>query len=84
MLVQVFSTALGNALSGRPLAGALLWMLAAATYPDYDGYTCRLPGTEEPQQPCPCDDSAAVALVLRCAARMQGLNSGGQAAMASL
>ncbi len=76
---------LGNALCGRPLAGVCMWMLAAGTYPDYDGYTCRLPGTEVPQQPGQVDDSAAVALVQHFAERMQAcLNEGCPAALASL
>ena len=59
-------------------------MLAATSYPDYDGYTCRLPGTEEAQEQGPCDDRAAVGLVLHYAERMQSLNSGCPAAMAAL
>ena len=54
-------TVLGNALCGRPLAGVLLWMVAAGTYPDYDSYTCRIPGTEESCGP-PTEDWEAVRL----------------------
>ena len=70
----MYATALGNALCGRPLAGVSLWMVAAGSYPDYDGYTCRIPGTEE-AKPGTCDDSTAVALVLRSAQRMASLKS---------
>jgi hypothetical protein len=69
----VYTTVLGNALSGRALTGVMLWMVAAGTYPDYDGFTCRIPGTEEPQ--APCDDGPAIEQVLRCAQRMQALNN---------
>ena len=66
-------TALGNALCGRPLAGMLLWMVAAGSYPDYDSYTCRIPGTEEP---CgsPEEDRAAVQIMLCVAQRFLALN----------
>lgn len=69
----MYDTALGNAVCGRPLAGVALWMVAAGSYPDYDGYTCRIPGTEE-AKPSGCDDSAAVTLVLQSAQRMASLN----------
>lgn len=69
----MYRTAIGNALCGRPLGGVALWMVAAGSYPDYDGYTCRLPGTEEHQPDSP-DDRAAVSLVLQYAESMLSLN----------
>ena len=69
---QVYGTVLGNALCGRGMVGVVLWMLAARSYPDYDQYTCRLPGTNAPS--APCDDRAAVAAVLRFSRRMNTLN----------
>lgn len=68
----MYTTVLGNALSGRGMAGVVLWMVAARTYPDYDSFTCRLPGTEDPA--ASCDDRAAVAEVLRFTQSMLELN----------
>ena len=48
-------------------------MVAASSYPDYDGYTCRIPGTEEPCGP-PKEDRDAVQLVLHIAERFLALN----------
>ncbi len=72
---QVYNTVLGNALCGRGMAGVVLWMVAARTYPDYDQFTCRLPGTDDPSS-AP-DDSAAVAAVLSFAQRINALNNDG-------
>ena len=75
---QVYSTVLGNAMCGRGMAGVVLWMVAARTYPDYDQFTCRLPGTDDPS--CAPDDSAAVAAVaavLSFAQRINALNYDG-------
>ncbi|BDA41511.1 Mannan endo-1,4-beta-mannosidase 5 [Coccomyxa sp. Obi] len=72
---KVYSTVLGNALCGRGMAGVVLWMVAARTYPDYDQFTCRLPGTDDPS--CAPDDSAAVAAVLSFAQRIDALNNDG-------
>ena len=58
-------------------------MVAAGSYPDSDAFTCRVPGTEE-AEPGGCDDSAAVALVLRAAQRMASLNGGCPAGAARL
>ena len=69
---QVYSTVLGNALCGRGMAGVVLWMVAARSYPDYDQYTCRLPGTDDPS--ASCDDRAAVAAVMRFTERINALN----------
>lgn len=64
------------------MAGVALWMVAAGTYPDYDGFTCRIPGTEEP---ClPCDDKAAVRLVLSHTQRILALNDSCAAPLAAL
>ncbi len=71
---QVYSTVLGNALCGRRIAGVILWMVAARSYPDYDQYTCRLPGTDDPSSG---DDSAAIACVLRYSQRNLALNDEG-------
>ena len=70
---QVGDTVFGNALCGRPLAGVLLWMVAAGSYPDYDSYTCRIPGTEEPCGP-PQEDRDSVQIVLHTAERFLALN----------
>lgn len=69
----MYDTAFGNTLCGRPLGGILLWMIAAGTYPDYDSFTCRIPGTEEPCGPQTAD-KAAVNLVLDFAQRFLALN----------
>ena len=70
---QVYDTAFGNALCGRPLGGILQWMVASGTYPDYDEFTCRIPGTEDPCG-CPGADKAAVHTMLRFAQRFAALN----------
>ena len=79
----MYATAFGNALSGRPLAGFLQWMVAAGSYPDYDSFTCRIPGTEDP---CGSQeaDKAAIQLVLDFAQRMLALNCGPGFPLASL
>ena len=69
----MYDTAFGNALCGRPLGGILQWMVAAGTYPDYDEFTCRIPGTEE-SCGCPGADKAAVHTILRFAQRFAALN----------
>ncbi|CAL5222551.1 g4932 [Coccomyxa viridis] len=70
---KVYDTAFGNALCGRPLGGILQWMVASGTYPDYDEFTCRIPGTEDPCG-CPGADKAAVHTMLRFAQRFAALN----------
>ena len=79
----MYDTAFGNALCGRPLGGILQWMVAAGTYPDYDHFTCRIPGTEEP---CgsPGADKAAVHVLLRFAQRFLALNRDRTIPVASL
>ena len=80
---QVGNTAFGNALCGRPLAGILLWMVAAGSYPDYDSYTCRIPGTGEPGGPRR-EDRDAVQLVLHIAERFLALNENSTPPLAAL
>ena len=48
-------------------------MVAAGSYPDYDSYTCRIPGTEEPCS-SPKEDKDAVQLILHIAERLLALN----------
>ena len=36
---QVFGEVLGACMGGKALAGSCLWMTAAISYPDYDGFT---------------------------------------------
>lgn len=58
-------------------------MVAAGSYPDYDNYTCRIPGTEDPCGPRGSDKDA-VHLVLQFAKRFLALNTDPGIPIASL
>lgn len=71
MTPQVLSTVGEHAAAGRCLGGALLWMAAANSYPDYDGTTVYL----APAAPPPASDAAVLDTLRRHAADMAGLPS---------
>jgi hypothetical protein len=71
MTPQVLGTVGEHAAAGRCLGGALLWMAAANSYPDYDGTTIYL----APAAPPPASDAAVLDTLRRHAADMAGLPS---------
>lgn len=71
MTPQVLGTVGEHAAAGRCLGGALLWMAAANSYPDYDGTTVYL----APAAPPAASDAAVLDTLRRHAADMAGLPS---------
>jgi hypothetical protein len=77
--LQLFQLLCDQAAAGAPLAGALAWMWADNSYPDFDGYTLY-PRTGAPSpeaagggvQPCVADPGSVEALAA-LVAFLQGL-----------
>lgn len=76
--LQLFKLLCDQAAAGGPLAGALAWMWADPSYPDYDGYTLYPGGCPAPEaagagvQPCVADPGSTEALAA-LVAFLQGL-----------
>ena len=76
---QVFNCVLGHALLEHAIAGSLLWMTAAGSYPDYDGFTVYLSTamgrSAAPSTHVAADDGLTVYLVVKHAGDMAALNA---------
>lgn len=69
--LQVLNHVCDCAISREWVAGALLWMAAANSYPDYDGTTIYLRPAGAPDPP----DAVVLRCITECCAKLAGMPS---------